>query len=94
MADTYDDHGEAPEETPLDAVLAFVARTPAPLALFSMEDLLGVIDQPNMPGGDTDQRLVHHPNWLQQLPTRIEDVFSSTAVMERIRAINSARSRS
>lgn len=83
---------ELPDDTPLDAVLEFVARTPTPLALFSMEDLLGIIDQPNMPGGDVGQRLVRHPNWLQQLPARADDVFSRADVIDRVRTIAHARS--
>lgn len=83
-----------PDDTPLNAVLGFVAGTPTPLALFSMEDLLGVIDQPNMPGGDVGERLVRHPNWLQQLPAVVDDIFSRDDVMSRVQTIAQARSSS
>lgn len=82
---------DVPDPTPLDAVLAHVARAPAPLALFSLEDLLGIIDQPNMPGGDTGEGLVHHPNWLQALPVTVAEVFSRPEIKQRIRSIASAR---
>lgn len=83
---------DTPDDTPLDAVLAYVARTPAPLALFSLEDLLAIIDQPNMPGGNSGDQLVHHPNWLQRLPATIDAEFSRPDIQERIRTIARARS--
>lgn len=86
------DEGLLPDNTPLNAMLAFVARTPAPLALFSLEDVLGMIDQPNIPGGDVGQCLVHHPNWLQQLPVTVQDIFADADVMKRLQVIGRARS--
>lgn len=81
-----------PDDTPLNAIVSFVARTPAPLALFSVEDLSGVLDQPNMPGGDVGQRLVNHPNWLQQLPTGAASMFDDATVVRRLEVIRQARS--
>lgn len=83
-----------PETTPLNEVLSFVARTPAPLALFPLEDLLGLLDQPNMPGGQARQGWVGHPNWLQQLPVPVQTVFRSDGVPQRVDAIRRARSAS
>lgn len=81
-----------PDETPLSAILSFVARTPAPLALFPLEDILGVSDQPNMPGGDSETRLIVHPNWVQQLPASVNHIFDDGAVAGRVRAVRHARS--
>ncbi len=41
-----------PQETKpaVDGALGFVARTPAPLALVPLEDALGLVEQPNLPG--------------------------------------------
>ncbi len=80
-----------PDETPLNAILSFVARAPGPLALFSLEDLLGVMDQPNMPGGAVERSLIQHPNWIQQLPVSVEDMFADPAVIGRIDAVRQAR---
>lgn len=84
----------APDDTPLNAIMSFVARTPSPLALFSLEDLLGVMDQPNMPGTVTGQGLISHPNWVQLLPESIETLFADTTVAGRLEAVRQARSAS
>lgn len=75
---------------PRDAILAFVAGTPAPLVLIPMEDLLGLFDQPNMPGTGNDTE-PHHPNWIQSLPMSVENIFSDQAVRRSIAAIIRAR---
>lgn len=82
-----------PDDTPLAAILSFVARTPSPLALFSMEDLMCVIDQPNMPGDAIGPGMLHHPNWVQGLPEGLETLFADARLEGRIRAIQQARSR-
>jgi 4-alpha-glucanotransferase len=53
----------------LYAVVAFLAKTPSRLLAISLEDLLGVADQPNIPGTVNE-----HPNWRQRLPVAIEDI--------------------
>lgn len=86
--------GDAPDDTPLNAIMSFVAGTPSPLALFSLEDLLGMLDQPNMPGTVTGQGLISHPNWVQLLPESIETMFADTTVAGRLEAVRQARSAS
>jgi (1->4)-alpha-D-glucan 1-alpha-D-glucosylmutase len=51
-----------------DAVQAFLARTPAAVMVVQMEDVLGLVDQANLPG-TIDQ----HPNWKRKLPLPIEE---------------------
>jgi 4-alpha-glucanotransferase len=51
----------------LYSVAGFFARTGSRLMAISLEDLLGVIDQPNIPGTVNE-----HPNWRQRLPVPIE----------------------
>ena len=56
---------------PLDfaAVAKYLAATPTRLVVISMEDALGVVEQPNLPG------TVHeHPNWRRRLPVSLEDL--------------------
>jgi 4-alpha-glucanotransferase len=72
----------------LNAVVAFLARTKSRLLAISLEDLLGVIDQPNIPGTVNE-----HPNWRQRLPLAIDEIAAAidvpalkTAVGERTRA--------
>jgi 4-alpha-glucanotransferase len=72
----------------LNAVVGFLARTKSRLLAISLEDLLGVIDQPNIPGTVNE-----HPNWRQRLPLAIDEIASAidipalkTATAERTRA--------
>ncbi|WP_300320501.1 malto-oligosyltrehalose synthase [Accumulibacter sp.] len=60
-----------PEITPdlAVAIHAFLARTPAQLLVVQPEDILGVVEQANLPGSRDDQ----HPNWRQRLPLDLED---------------------
>ncbi len=54
------------------AVLAFLANTRSRLLAIALDDLLGVPDQPNIPG-TTNQ----HPNWRRRLGVRISDIPNS-----------------
>jgi 4-alpha-glucanotransferase len=49
------------------AVTRYLAQTPSRLLVVSMEDVLGIEDQPNIPGTVTE-----HPNWRQRLPLDLE----------------------
>lgn len=53
----------------LYAVAAFMSKTRSRLLAISLEDLLGVIDQPNIPG-----TVDEHPNWRQRLPVAVDDI--------------------
>ncbi|MFW7340984.1 4-alpha-glucanotransferase [Pollutimonas sp. H1-120] len=77
-------------EVPRDAVLGFVASTPSPLVMVSMEDLLGMEDQPNLPG-HTGTGVAAHPNWMQTLPMSVEQIFTDRGVVSGIAAIRRAR---
>jgi 4-alpha-glucanotransferase len=72
----------------LYAVASFLARTKSRLLAISLEDLLGVIDQPNIPGTVNE-----HPNWRRRLPLAIDEIVAAidvpalkTATGERTRA--------
>ena len=56
----------------LYAVASFLARTKSRLLTISLEDLLGVIDQPNIPGTVNE-----HPNWRQRLPLAIDRIAAA-----------------
>jgi 4-alpha-glucanotransferase len=71
------------------AVTTFLARTRSRLMVISLEDLLGVIDQPNIPG-----TVNQHPNWRQRLPVALDKISSAidaaalkAATAERTRVI-------
>jgi len=55
----------------LYSVANFLARTKSRLLAVSLEDLLGVVDQPNIPGTVNE-----HPNWRRRLPVPIEKMTS------------------
>ena len=59
----------------LYSVLAFLSRTPSRLLAVSLEDLLGVIDQPNIPG-----TIDEHPNWRQRLPVALDKIAAKVDV--------------
>jgi 4-alpha-glucanotransferase len=70
-------------------VVGFLARTKSRLLTISLEDMLGVIDQPNIPGTVNE-----HPNWRQRMPVAIDQIVSAInvpalklATKERSRAI-------
>lgn len=56
----------------LYSVLRFLSRTPSRLLAVSLEDLLGVVDQPNIPG-----TIDEHPNWRQRLPVALDKIAAT-----------------
>ena len=70
------------------AVAGFLAKTRSRLLAISLEDLLGVVNQPNIPGTVNE-----HPNWRQRLPVAIDKIGAAidvaalkVATRERTRA--------
>ncbi|MBR0830613.1 4-alpha-glucanotransferase [Bradyrhizobium manausense] len=71
----------------LYSVLRFLSRTPSRLLAVSLEDLLGVVDQPNIPG-----TIDEHPNWRQRLPVAL-DKIAATIDLAALKAATRERSR-
>jgi 4-alpha-glucanotransferase len=71
----------------LYAVAGFLARTKSRLMAISLEDLLGLVDQPNIPG-----TIDEHPNWRQRLPVALEDIASAIDV-DALKAATHERAR-
>jgi 4-alpha-glucanotransferase len=46
----------------VDAAIRFTAQSPTAMALIPVEDVLGLTDQPNLPG-----TVDEHPNWRRRL---------------------------
>ncbi|MCC8937005.1 4-alpha-glucanotransferase [Bradyrhizobium sp. Arg68] len=59
----------------LYSVVSFLARTRSRIMVVSMEDLLGLVDQPNIPG-----TVYEHPNWQRRLPVSIAQLASAIDV--------------
>ena len=86
--------GEGPVPTPddtdrvVDAAVRFIAKTEVPLSLIPLEDLLGQVEQPNLPGTVTE-----HPNWRRRLPVAADVVLEDKAVARRIDFVATERPR-
>ena len=79
--------GSAPLDPVLDAALDFISATPAPLAMLPIEDALGLVEQPNLPGTvDT------HPNWRRRLAQPAEEALAEPAPARRLAIMNRTRS--
>jgi 4-alpha-glucanotransferase len=65
----------------LFAVAVFLARTKSRLLAISLEDLLGVIDQPNIPG-----TVDEHPNWRRRLPLELDQIAAAIDIAALQRA--------
>ncbi|MGJ4916957.1 4-alpha-glucanotransferase [Bradyrhizobium oligotrophicum] len=57
------------------SAIAFLSRTRSRLLVISLEDLLQVVDQPNIPG-----TIDEHPNWRRKMPVKLEDITGATSV--------------
>lgn len=70
----------------VDAALRHIARTPSCLALVALEDLLGLEEQPNLPG-----TVDVHPNWRRRLCAPIAQVLGDPAVSRRCQIMAQTR---
>lgn len=59
------------------AIHAYLAQTPSRLLVVQLEDVLGVRDQPNMPGTVFEQ-----PNWRRKLPLALEEIERDERFLE------------
>jgi (1->4)-alpha-D-glucan 1-alpha-D-glucosylmutase len=79
-----DPAAQAMDDALVQAVHAFVARAPSKVLMVQLEDLLGQVEQVNVPG-TTDE---HYLNWRRKLPANIEDWTNDTdlkALLEILR---------
>jgi 4-alpha-glucanotransferase len=74
-----------PRPSPVDpqsvvsAAIEHVAKSPSILAVVPIEDLLGEIEQPNLPGTVSE-----HPNWRRKLPAPLPELFQDPMVAGRL----------
>jgi 4-alpha-glucanotransferase len=78
---------DAPQRA-VDAALAFIARTPSPLCMLPLEDVLGQEEQANVPG-----TVDEHPNWRRRVPGPIDALLRGEAAASRIAAVAAERLR-
>lgn len=67
----------------LKAVHRFLIRTTSKITLFQIEDLIGEIDQKNLPGTTSE-----YPNWRLRLPIFFDEFFKSDIFLWLIQEIN------
>jgi 4-alpha-glucanotransferase len=63
---------ESIDNADLYGVTRFLSRTRTRLLAISLEDLLDVVDQPNIPG-----TIDEHPNWRQRLPVAVDRIATA-----------------
>jgi 4-alpha-glucanotransferase len=59
----------------LNAIAEFLARTKSRLMAISLEDLLGLKEQPNIPG-----TVDEHPNWRRRLPLCLDEIAAEVDI--------------
>jgi 4-alpha-glucanotransferase len=71
-----DDYPADPQEIPQMtnelsiAIYRYLAKSPCRLLLVSLDDIIGTLDQQNLPG-----TVDEHPNWMQKYPSSLEDIL-------------------
>jgi 4-alpha-glucanotransferase len=79
----------AAERAPLDEAVSFLGKGLGPLAVLPLEDALGLVEQPNLPGTvDT------HPNWRRRMPHAVDCLLDDPDASKRLALLNDARSQS
>lgn len=71
----------------LTASIRFLGRTPAPLVLLPLEDVMASAEQPNLPGAADDR----HPNWRRRWPQAAKDMLDLAQPRERLKALDEER---
>lgn len=71
----------------LQAVHAYLARTPAQVLIVQPEDILGQKEQANLPGSQDHQ----HPNWQRRLALDLEDWHSDSRFTQTAQAFRQER---
>ncbi len=79
-----------PEMTPAfaRAIALYLARSPAQVLAIQLEDVLGTLDQANLPG-----TVVEYPNWRRKLPLALERWPADERFVELTRALARVRGR-
>jgi 4-alpha-glucanotransferase len=72
----------------VDAALEFVASTSSPICIPPIEDLIGVEEQPNLPG-----TIDEHPNWRRRLTVNAGELLDQPRTAKRVGHLASRRPR-
>ncbi len=86
IPDSYPpDPAATPEMTPelCRAVYHYLALTPCKLLLVSLDDIIGALDQQNMPG-----TVDSHPNWVQKTSVCLEEMIKDRRFVDLSKVLN------
>jgi 4-alpha-glucanotransferase len=74
-----------PEMTPelCMAIYHYLALTPCKLLLVSLDDIIGAVDQQNMPG-----TVDSHPNWIQRTSPTLEEIVKDQRFIQLAGVLN------
>lgn len=70
----------------IEAAVGFIAKTPCRLTLLPLEDAIGLVEQPNLPG-TIDQ----HPNWRRRYALPADTMLDAPDVQARLRPLKAGR---
>ena len=70
----------------VDAAIDFIARAPGPLAIVPLEDIMGAVEQPNLPG-----TIDEHPNWRRRWRLPADQMLRQPAAEKRLRILSARR---
>ncbi len=79
---------DVPEGPPTEAVMRFLARTPSALNAIQYEDVIGALNQPNMPGITGG-----HPNWRRKLEQDLDAIDAPGGPLAKVAAAVGAEGR-
>jgi 4-alpha-glucanotransferase len=72
----------------VDAAIQVTARSPSPLVIIPVEDLVAASEQPNLPG-----TIAEHPNWRRRYRDDASRLLDSRRVAARLKRLARARKR-
>jgi len=72
----------------ISSAISLLGKTACDLVLLPLEDAIGEVDQPNLPG-----TIDEHPNWRRRLPLTTEAIFRDRSVKERLRRLKQWRTK-
>jgi 4-alpha-glucanotransferase len=75
------------QAAPIEAIIRFLAMTPAPLMILPLEDALGLSEAPNLPG-----TIEVHPNWRRRMPLPAATLLDDPDCARRLRLLGKLRS--
>ena len=78
--------GEVSPADLVEAVYRYLSRTPSHIVAVQIEDVLGQLDQVNMPG-----TIYEHPNWCRRLPKTVEGLLADEGFVSLCQAMRGER---